>query len=761
MDTPTNSLTDVKAHRLRVRVRGNVQGVGFRPHVYALADQFELAGWVENDGEGVLLEVEGRRTEDFLRELKTQAPPLARIDAVEPIEVPKTGATGFAIRASNQSQVRTAIGPDAAVCPDCLAELFDPEDRRYRYAFLNCTHCGPRYTITRALPYDRPQTSMGEFPLCGSCGTEYADPLDRRFHAQPTCCPECGPQLSHSIEEALAAIQAGKIIALKGLGGFHLVCDARNEQAVKTLRDRKNREAKPFAVMVAGLVSAEMLANIEKSHTQALIQTARPVVLCPQKDSNGLAKGIAPGLQEVGLMLPHTPLQYLLFHEAAGRPDGTDWLEAEQDLALVMTSANPGGEPLVIGNAEAGTRLGDIADLIVDHDRDIVIRADDSVQRVMDGAPVFLRRGRGFTPVPIDLGRDVPNVLALGGHLKTTICVTRGHEAFLSQHIGDMENPSVFAFLEETIDHLTDVLQVEPEAIACDMHPDFLTSRHAQSFGLPVVPVQHHHAHIAAIAAEHGIAGPLPGLALDGYGYGSDGGAWGGELLVHEAARFTRIGSLAPLSLPGGDRASREPWRMAASVLHALNRLDEVSGRFAHHRQAPGVAQMLSNNINCPTTSSVGRLFDAVAGLLGVCEVSRFEGQAPMLLESLVDIPQVMEAGWRIENSQLDYLPLLARLADMNDPVAGAELFHGTLIAGLADWITQQAHPLGWTQIGLGGGCFLNKVLTEGLKQKLGESGLHVLMPAMAPPGDGGLALGQALVAAQTVSQERANLFVA
>lgn len=754
MDTLADFPTDTKARRLRVRVRGNVQGVGFRPHVYILAERYGLSGWVENDGEGVLLEVEGGQTAGFLQALETEAPPLARIDAVEPEEVTNTGATGFSIHTSNHSQVLTAIGPDAAVCPDCLDELFDPADRRYRYAFLNCTHCGPRYTITRALPYDRPQTSMGSFQLCKTCKAEYENPADRRFHAQPTCCPDCGPQLSHTIKDVLAAIRDGQIIALKGLGGFHLVCDARNERVVAKLRERKNREAKPFAIMVPGLASAQALANIEAAHASALSQTARPVVLCPQKPDNGLAKGIAPGLREIGLMLPHTPLQYLLFHEAAGRPDGSGWLEVEQELVLVMTSANPGGEPLVIDNAEARERLGGIADMIVDHDRDIVIRADDSVQRVIDGAPVFLRRGRGFTPVPIDLGQEVPSVLALGGHLKTSICLTRGHEAFLSQHIGDMENPSVYAFLEETIVHMTSVLQVEPQAIACDMHPDFLTSRHAASFGLPVVPVQHHHAHIASIAAEHGIAGPLPGLALDGYGYGTDGGAWGGELLVHEGVDFTRMGSLVPLALPCGDRASREPWRMAASVLHSLGRNDEIASRFAHHNQAQGVAQMLAHNVNCLPTSSAGRLFDAAAGLLGVCEVSRFEGQAPMLLEALVNTPQVMADGWRIENGQLDFLPLFAWLAEMDGRHSGAELFHGTLIAGLADWITQFAHEQGWKQIGLGGGCFLNKVLAEGLKQQLTENGLHVLMPKMASPGDGGLALGQALIAAQFISRE-------
>lgn len=745
---------DVKTKRLRVRVRGAVQGVGFRPHVYCLADRFGLSGWVKNDGEGVLLEVEGGRTADFLAALVADKPPLARIDVVEPADIPAIGGTDFTINASQHTQVRTAIGPDAAVCPECLQELFDPADRRYRYAFLNCTHCGPRFTITRALPYDRPQTSMAGFQLCEKCAGEYADPMDRRFHAQPTCCPDCGPQLSQSIEEALSAILDGKIIALKGLGGFHLVCDARNEQAVAALRLRKSREAKPFAVMVAGLASARKLAKIDKLEARALAQTARPVVLCLKQTDSGLAEGIAPGLREVGLMLPHTPLQYLLFHEAAGRPNGSDWLDAKQELALVMTSANPGGEPLVIGNEEAREHLYAIADLIVDHDRDIVIRADDSVQRVIHGAAVFLRRGRGFTPVPIDLGRDVPSVLALGGHLKTSICMTRGREAFLSQHVGDMENPSVFAFMEETIAHMSDILQVEPQAVACDMHPDFLTSRHAQSLNLPVIPVQHHHAHIAAIAAEHQIIGALPGLALDGYGYGRDGGAWGGELLVHEGADFTRIGSLRPLALPGGDKAAREPWRLAASVLHALGRGDEIQHRFADHKQAQGVAQILSANINCPPTSSAGRLFDAASGLLGVCEISAFEGQAPMLLEALVEQPLVKEDGWRMEGGQLDFLPLMAALADMNDRQAGAELFHGTLISGLAEWVMQAAKRRGWNQIGLGGGCFLNRVLTEGLVSRLTKTGIKVYMSQAAPPGDGGLALGQALIATEWINRE-------
>ncbi|WP_448206120.1 carbamoyltransferase HypF [Azospirillum sp. sgz302134] len=795
--------------RIRVRVRGQVQGVGFRPFVHGLAHRLGLTGWVLNDGEGVLAEVQGDALAPFLTALRGEAPPLARIDTVEVSDIAgRDGESGFIIRASQGGAVTTGVTADAAVCPACLAELFDPRDRRHRYPFLNCTHCGPRFTITRRLPYDRPHTAMAGFPLCPDCAAEYADPANRRFHAQPTACPACGPTLSHPIEEILAALRAGKIVAIKGLGGFHLACDAFDAAAVERLRARKQRNGKPFALMVANAASAERFAEVGEVERALLEGVERPIVLlrrreCPlpnppplsadrrsacrvsanrrfarelrgrgselalsreagEGGTRGEAVGgrgqhaaqlppaIAPDLAWLGVMLPYTPIHYLLFHEAAGRPNGTAWLEEPQDLALVMTSANPGGEPLAIGNAEARERLSGIADLIVDHDRDILVRADDSVMRVVAGAPAFLRRGRGHVPVPIRLPRPVPPVLAVGGHLKTTVCLTRGAEAFLSQHIGDLDNAATLDFLEETVAHLRRILEVEPVAVAHDLHPDFQSSRFAESLALPTVPVQHHHAHVAAVLAEHGIDGPVLGLALDGFGLGSDGGSWGGEMLLADGPRCERIGHLAPLAQPGGDVAARQPWRMAAAALARMGRGDEIAPRLQEHGPAEGVRRMIEAGFNAPQTTSCGRWFDAACGLLGVRPVAGFEGEAPMVLESLVRSPTVLEDGWQIANSVLDLTPLLESLLQINAQ-DGADRFHGTLAAALVDWAMPELAARGLDRIALSGGCLMNAVLAEGLTAGFAARGITALLPRRAPANDGGLSLGQAWVAAQTL----------
>lgn len=740
-----------KNERLRIRVRGRVQGVGFRPHVHALASRFGLTGWVLNDPQGVLIEVQGTSTAAFRAALTEEAPPLARIDAVEweAVAPAVISEDCFTIRHSEASgTIATGIGPDAAVCPACLAELFDPADRRYRYAFLNCTHCGPRYTITRQLPYDRPQTAMAGFPLCPDCAAEYRNPADRRFHAQPTACPTCGPRLSHPPEDILTALRAGSIVAIKGLGGFHLACDATRADAVERLRRVKQRNGKPFALMVANAGSAARHVRMDADERALLEGVARPIVLLRRRvDAPDLAPDIAPGLAWLGIMLPYTPLHYLLFHQAAGLPDGTDWLHEPQDLALVMTSANPGGEPLAIGNGEARNRLAGIADLIVDHDRDIVIRADDSVVRKLAGAPAFLRRGRGHVPEPIRLARPVPPVLAVGGHLKTTVCVTRGDEAFLSQHIGDLDNAATLGFLEETVAHLLHILGVEPVAVAHDRHLDFQSTRFAERTGLPAVAVQHHHAHVAAVMAEHRIEGPALGLALDGFGLGEDGGSWGGEMLLVDGLRSERLGSLAPLAQPGGDVAARQPWRMAASALVRMGRGDEIASRFSGHGPAEGVRRMIERGINAPLTSSCGRWFDAACGLLGVHAVAGFEGEAPMTLESLVCRPSVAEGTWRIVGGELDLTPLLERLLTVADAVEGAELFHGTLAAALVDWTLPalRAHSLG--RVVLSGGCLMNAVLAEELVAGFRSAGVEALLPRLAPANDGGLSLGQAWAA--------------
>ncbi|MEW6164858.1 MAG: carbamoyltransferase HypF [Pseudomonadota bacterium] len=732
-----------------VCVRGVVQGVGFRPFVWRLANELTLAGWVRNDAEGVSIHVEGARIEEFIARLKREAPPLARIDAVTVAAATAAGHAGFAIMASAGGRVTTAIGHDTAPCSDCLAELFDPTNRRYRHAFITCTHCGPRYTVTRRLPYDRPQTSLAPFPLCPDCAREYADPADRRFHAETTCCPGCGPRLQlldaeggalpgEPIAATLALLRLGRIVAIKGLGGFHLACDARNASAVAALRERKQREEKPFAVMLAAVPPALTFARVDAASASLLESPERPVVLLLKlPETDVLLPGIAPGLAEIGLMLPATPIQHLLFHDAP-------------ESALVMTSANPHGEPLVIGNEEALLRLAGIADAFLLHDRDIVVRCDDSVRR----GTGFVRRARGYVPRAIKLPAAGPPVLAVGGWFKNTVCVTRGDEAFVSQHVGDLDNAAACGFFEETVAHLLAILDVEPEIVAHDLHPDFHSTRHAAAFaaerGIFAVGVQHHHAHIAAICAEHAIAGPVLGLALDGVGLGADGAAWGGELLRVDGANCERLGHLAPLPLPGGDIAAREPWRMAAAALHALGRGTEITTRFAGEAAAATVATMLARCLNSPPTSSAGRLFDAAAGLLDVRRRAGFEGQAAMLLEGLAahhGPVAALAGGWRIDAGVLDCRPLLASLADARDPGHAAALFHATLAAALADWAAQAAVRTGIATVAAAGGCLLNHLLAQALREGLTACGLRFVTAEQLPPNDGGLALGQAWVA--------------
>jgi len=755
--------------RRAIRVRGAVQGVGFRPFVWRLAHELRLEGFVRNDAHGVAIEVQGEAAalDRFLDRLGGEAPALARIDAIEARIAPSRADGGFAIEPSAAGPTRTGIAADAAICDHCLAELLDPRDRRFRYAFINCTQCGPRYTITRRLPYDRPHTSMGAFALCEPCSAEYRDPATRRFHAQPNACPDCGPRLAlrdragahvdagDPIAAAAARLARGEILAIKGLGGYHLACDARDAAAVARLRERKAREEKPFAVMVAGAASLAPLATVSSEERRLLESRARPIVLLRKTpDADRQLPGVAPGLAWLGAMLPYTPLQYLLFHEAAARPAGVAWLAAPQPLALVMTSANPGGEPLVTDEEEAFRRLAGIADAFLVHDRAIVARCDDSVVRCERGAPAFIRRARGFTPVPVRLDVDGPSILATGAFLKNAVCVTRGDEAFLSQHVGDLDDAPTCRALEEVAAHLIKVLDVAPQAVAHDLHPDFHSTRFATAFardrGIPAIGVQHHHAHIAAVAAEHGADAPVLGLALDGVGLGTDGGAWGGELLSVHGATMARVGNLRPLRLPGGDRAAREPWRMAASALHALGRAEEIARRF----DAPGaatIARLLDRGLNAPPTSSAGRWFDAAAGLLRVRAVSAYEGQAPMLLEGLADrhgAVAPLAAGWTMRgDGVLDLLPLAAALADMEDAAYGAALFHATLVAALAEWVRAAARRTGADTVALGGGCFMNRILATGVREGLERLGLTVLEARQAPPNDGGLALGQAAVA--------------
>lgn len=737
------------AARARVRVRGAVQGVGFRPFVFALAQRYRLGGFVANDPDGVLIEVEGTALDEFVGALRKEAPPLARVESIETEALRPCGERSFDIAASRGGAVTTRIGADAATCEACLDDLFDPNSRFHLYPFVNCTHCGPRYTLTRRLPYDRANTAMASFALCADCARDYRDPANRRFHAEPTACPRCGPRLSHSIAEIVARLRAGGIVALKSLGGYHLLCDATNERAVAELRRRKGRDAKPFAVMVASEASLDRIVQATDAERALLTSVERPIVLMQHRGA--LASSVAPGLRALGVMLPYTPLHHLIFHAAAGSPAGRAWQRAPVDLVLVATSANCGGDPIVIDDAKR--RLAGVADLIVDHDRAIVVRADDSVTVIIDGGPSFIRRARGYTPRPITLPRAVPPVLAVGAYLKTTITLTRGREAFVSQHIGDLATADTVRYFEQTVDHLMRLVGAAPVAVAHDLHADFASTRFAEARGLPLIAVQHHHAHVASVAAEHGIDGPLLGLVLDGHGVGSDGGAWGGELLRVDGARFTRIGHLAPLALPGGDAAAREPWRMAAAALHALGRDDEIAARFADQPRAAALAAMLANH-GCAVTSSAGRLFDAAAGLLGVCAVQSYEGQAAMQLEALVHSPRVRSGGWEIGAGTLDLSPLLAHLADGVAARDGAELFHGTLAAALAEWAAQAAEQTGLTTIVLGGGCFLNRVLCDDLAVRLRDRGLTPLLARQLPPNDGGLSLGQAWIAGQLIAEQ-------
>ncbi|MDP3338323.1 MAG: carbamoyltransferase HypF [Rhodoferax sp.] len=757
-----------------LRVTGIVQGVGFRPFVWRLAQQLNLSGWVRNDTQGVEILAQGSpfALAELRARLRTDAPPLARVDSVQTRGLAAESFTAFSIIASQSGQAATAIGPDVAVCADCLEELFDPSSRRWRHAFITCTHCGPRFTVTRALPYDRPQTSMAAFPLCPDCSAEYTAPANRRFHAETTCCPQCGPRLSLSdaqgqtiagdpITQSLRLLQSGSIVAIKGLGGFHLACDARNVEAVARLRLRKHREAKPFAVMLANAASVAPFAQFQNTERALLASRERPIVLLPATTAGAVAlPGVAPGLLSLGVMLPTTPIHYLLFHEAAGRPAGSAWLVEPQAMVLVMTSANPGGEPMVRDTQEAHTRLAGIADAFLDHDREIVARCDDSVIRPVGKTWQFVRRSRGYAPAAIRLTHAGPSVLAFGAHLKNTVCVTRGDEAFLSPHIGDLDDVASCEFLDETVLGLCALLDTQPALVAHDLHPDSYSTRaalaYAQQHDLPTLAVQHHHAHLGAVCAEHGWYGPVLGLALDGVGLGTDGTAWGGELLRVDGATVARLGHLQPLPMPGADSAARAPWRMAAAVLHELGRNDEIVRR-CQDPAASTVAAMLLRQFNCPRTSSMGRLFDAAAGLLGISATLAYEAQAAMLLEQaatgFVDThgwPEPLPGGYAISNEgQLNLLPLLASLIDAGDAAQAATSFHATLVTALTDWVLRASQSTGLTTLAWGGGCFLNALVSTQLRQNLERCGIMVLAPRLTSPGDGSIALGQAWVALQ------------
>lgn len=745
--------------RWRIRLCGTVQGVGFRPYVFRLAQAFGLQGFVRNDGSGVTIEIEGENIDFFREKLLLDLPKGARIDNIEIRSVPSRHDGGFKILSSAAAVTCARIGPDVAVCSECLDDLFNPKSRFYLYPFTTCASCGPRFTITQALPFDRNRTTMDAFGMCGACAKDYADPQNRRFHAQSLACPACGPRLSAKVTDIALAIQSGGIVALKGVGGFHLICDARQRDAVARLRHRKKREAKPLAVMVASSAALAKIALPDKIESQLVAHHAAPIVLMQGKP--GLTPEIAPGLKRIGILLAHAPIHHLIFSQLAA-----DAKPGEGDASLVFTSANRSGEPLLVDNDAAREYLADIADLIVTHDRPIVAPTDDSVMAVFAGAPAFLRRARGFTPDPIDLGDDGPSVIAYGAHQKTTIAVTRGREAFVSQHIGDLDGHEARRRHRETAHHLLRLLDIRPEAAACDLHPDFPSTRLAEESRLPLLRAQHHAAHIAAVAAEYCHDGPLLGVALDGFGYGDDGTAWGGELMMVSGARWRRLGHLAPLPLPGGDRAVREIWRMGlAAAVQAGRRLDDalIHRLCGDRKQAWGVAKLLRNS-NMPQTTSLGRLFDAAAVILGLRQEQAEEAQAAMELEALCLTPKVLPGGYRLERNVLNFSPLLAHLLDSRPSQAeGADLFHGTIATGIADWIARAGQSVGVIRIALAGGCMTNRVLADELCRRVSACGLTPLLPRRAPANDGGLSLGQALLARRalmsgSLARERGEL---
>jgi len=758
--------------RCAVEVRGVVQGVGFRPFVYRLALEEGLAGQIGNDTDGVRIEIEGpeERLQSFLQRLRLEAPPLARIDSVAVRHLATTSDAAFRIVSSEvRGRVSTGIPADAATCPDCLRELLDPKDRRYRYPFLNCTNCGPRFTITRQIPYDRPQTSMAKFPMCPACQREYDDPLNRRFHAQPNACADCGPKVwledaegaTISADDAVAAtidrLLAGQIMAIKGIGGFHLSVDANNETAVMRLRERKHRYGKPLAVMVRDLEAARAVCALSAEEEALLTTPARPIVLARLRAASGLAENIAPGIPWLGLFLPYAPLQHLLFADQRVR-------------ALVMTSANLSEEPIAIDNQEARTRLGAIADAFLIHDREILQRCDDSVEAVVDGAPQLVRRARGFVPLGVPLPLDAPPLLAVGGHLKNVFALARGRFVYQSQHLGDLESLAGLEFFNESLDHFMRTFEIEPQTVVHDLHPGYLSTSWAKEWagerGLELIAVQHHHAHIAGCMAEHGLVGPVIGLALDGTGYGTDGRIWGGEVLLSNLQSFERFAHLEYASMPGGEKAIREPWRMALGALQAAG-FDPTSPETlslvgATEQEGRVIARMIERGINAPLTSSLGRLFDAVAAVVLERRVVDYEAQSAIELEGIAvdetdDEPgypmELLPGDWnRREPARLSAARLWRAL--IGDSRAGvsksriAARFHSGIAEGFVAAATLARCATGIARVVLSGGCMHNRRLARQLRAKLEADGFEVFQHRSVSPGDGGLSYGQIVVVA-------------
>ena len=737
-----------------------------------------ISGTVTNTGDGVVITATAphERLDFFVTAIQNDAPPLARITAVESRwHDSSLAAPGFFILPSvaGSAAANTAIPPDIAICDDCLNEFLDPDDDRFHYPFINCTNCGPRFTIVETIPYDRPKTSMKVFPMCSRCEVEYHDPGNRRFHAQPNACPSCGPAVSlhersgealtktHPVAAAATLLAEGKILAIRGLGGFHLVVDGSSDTAVALLRARKGRPDKPLAVMVRDLAAAKEICHMNSTEQKILTSPERPIVLLVKKDQSCLTAGLAPGIEEIGVMLPYTPLHHLLFQ----MPDCPK--------VLVMTSGNVSGSPICTANEDALARLAAITDNFLLHNREIVTRVDDSVVKVACDNTLILRRARGFVPSPVMIDWPLPKILGCGAGLKNTFSLGRGKSVFTSQHIGDLDSLPIYEFYLESIDHLKSVLQLEPEAVACDLHPDYLSSRFAAELDLPLYKVQHHHAHAVAVMAEHSLSGPVLAVVLDGTGLGEDGTIWGGEILRAELTGFQRLGHLSHLLLPGGDAANTEPWRMGLSALFqtfgpeglAADRLPPALAQLDQTKVAT-IASMIQGGFQSPPSSSCGRLFDAVASLLGLRQKISYEGQAAMELEALAK--KAKTVSWLTQLSPKSHTVLSPFLYETNgkweisspefvkmvrDGIARAESkeiialrFHSLLISSITRLIEILAHQTGIRHVVLSGGCMQNSLLLEGLFHTLKQIRLQVFTGNMLPVNDGAVSFGQTII---------------
>ena len=748
--------------RQRIRIEGVVQGVGFRPFVYALADRYRLAGLVGNDVQGVFVEVEGspEAVARFREAVERESPALAVIERISSEAAAPTGASGFVVAPSQPAGERlTLISPDTATCADCLREMLDPADRRYRYPFVNCTNCGPRFTIIREVPYDRAATTMADFPMCRDCSAEYHDPSDRRFHAQPVCCPACGPTLrlvdagdrrlrgGDPLTAAADLLRSGAVVAVKGLGGYHVAADATSEAAVDALRSRKHREDRPFAVMVADVPAARRWCDVNQVEERVLTGPRRPIVLLHRRaQADGLAAAVAPGNRFLGLMLPYTPLHHLLI-AAVGGP-------------VVLTSGNVSDEPIAYEDADALGRLAGIADAFLLHNRCIHVRADDSVVRVFDGRELPVRRSRGYAPQPLRLARPVPRpVLGCGAELKHTFCLAKGARAFLSHHTGDLENYATLRALTEGVTHFRRLFEIEPLVVAHDLHPEYLSTKYA--LDLPAaerVAVQHHHAHIASCLVDNGAEGPVIGVAFDGLGYGTDGTFWGGEFLVADVVRAERAGFLEPVPMPGGAAAIREPWRMALAYLDAIGAADapsDLAVRTRHSARWDAVAAVARAGVNSPPTSSAGRLFDAVAALVGVRDEINYEGQAAVELEQRVDpaasgayhATVTVGAPFQLRGTDL----VRAAVDDVRSGVPVGTIaarFHRGVAASIVAGAVRVRAATGLSTVALSGGVFQNLVLLRDTVDRLRAQDFEVLTHHRVPPNDAGISLGQVAVAA-------------